>query len=66
MTVKFLIGILVCLSFLFPPLHELTKGHENADKGNSMEPFVYRGCAESLVRICEKVLEYSYASSAHI
>ena len=35
------------------PFACLAKGYEKANKGNSVEPFVYRGCATCLARVCD-------------
>ncbi len=38
-----LIGLFACWA----------KGHEKANKGNSVEPFVYWVCAACLARVCD-------------
>ena len=43
-------------NFLILLFTNLAKGHEKANKGNSVEPFVYRGYTACLARVRESVL----------
>ena len=46
-------------------LRNLAKGHKKLNKGNSVEPFVYRGYATLRARVGENVLECCYWRGAN-